>query len=82
MKAKSLILEDKCNCLCVVPEEELAAAEQELSEVEAHLLSLNDRKRLLLDRIGQLKDAVLLRKNRLLSSRDWSSTGMSFILIN
>jgi hypothetical protein len=67
--------------LCIVPEE-LTAAEQELSEVEAQLLSLSDRKRLLLERIGQLKDAVLLKKNHLLTSRNWSSTGMPVILIN
>jgi hypothetical protein len=68
--------------LCILPEEELAAAEQELSEVEAQLLNLGDRKRLLLDRIGQLKDVILLKKNHLLTSRDWSSTGMHVILIN
>jgi hypothetical protein len=66
----------------MVTEEELAAAEQELSEVEAQLLNLSDRKRLLLDRIGQLKDAILLKKNHLLTSRDWSNTGMAAILIN
>jgi hypothetical protein len=68
--------------LCIVPEEELAAAERELSEVEAQLVNLNDRKRLLLDRIGHLKDTILLKKNHLLSSCDWSSAGMPLILIN
>jgi hypothetical protein len=48
-----------------------------LSEVEAQLLHLNDRKQLLLERIGRQKDAILLKKNHLLTSRDWSSTGMS-----
>jgi hypothetical protein len=48
-----------------------------LSEVEAQLLHLNDRKQLLLERIGRLKDAILLKKNHLLTNRDWSSTGMS-----
>lgn len=55
-------------------EQDLAAAEYELSEVEAQLLHLNDRKQLLLERIGRLKDALLLKKNHLLTSRDWSST--------
>jgi hypothetical protein len=68
--------------LYIVPEEELTAAEQELSEVEAQLLNLGDRKRLLLERIGQLKDAILLKKNHLLTSRDWSSTGMPVKLFN
>lgn len=48
-----------------------------MSEVEAQLLHLNDRKQLLLERIGRLKDEILLKKNHLLTSRDWSSTGMS-----
>jgi hypothetical protein len=68
--------------LFVTEEEELAAAEHELSEVEVQLHSLSDRRKLLLDRIGKLKDAILLKKNHLLTSRDWSRTGMSIILIH
>jgi hypothetical protein len=44
-------------------EEELAASQYELSEVEALLLHLNDRKRLLLERIGRLNGAILLGQN-------------------
>jgi len=44
-------------------EEELAASQYELSEVEALLLHLNDKKQLLLERIGRLNDAILLKHN-------------------
>lgn len=53
-----------------------------MTEVEAQLLHLNDRKQLLVERIGRLKDEILLKKNHLLTNRDWSSTGMSeFVLL-
>jgi hypothetical protein len=68
--------------LFATEEEELVAAEHELSEIEVQLHSLNDRRKLLLERIGKLKDAILLKKNHLLTSRDWSSTGMPIILIH
>jgi len=45
-------------------EEELVASQYELSEVEALLLHLNDKKQLLLERIGRLNDAILLKHNR------------------
>ncbi|KAJ4429448.1 hypothetical protein ANN_21617 [Periplaneta americana] len=58
----------------VTEEEELAAAEYELSEVEAQLLNLSDRKQILLQRIEKIKDTILLKKNHLLTSRNWAST--------
>jgi hypothetical protein len=45
-------------------EEELAASEYELSEVEALLLHLNERKLLLLERIGMLNDTIRMKQNR------------------
>jgi uncharacterized protein YPO0396 len=45
-------------------EEELAASQYKLSEVEALLLHLNDRKQLLSERIGRLNNAILLKQNR------------------
>ena len=45
-------------------EEELAASQYELSEVEALLLHPNDKKQLLLERTGKLNDAILLKHNR------------------
>jgi len=45
-------------------EEELAASQYVLSEVEALLLHLYDKKQLLLDRIGKLNDAISLKRNR------------------
>jgi hypothetical protein len=44
-------------------EEELAASEYELSEMEALILHLNDRKQLLLERMGKLNDAIQLKEN-------------------
>jgi hypothetical protein len=46
------------------------------------LHNLSDRRKLLLERIGKLKDAILLKKNHLLTSRDWSSIGTSVVLIH
>jgi hypothetical protein len=43
--------------------EELAASQYELSEVEALPLHLNNRKQLLLERIGRLSDAILLQQH-------------------
>ena len=40
-------------------EEELAASQYELSEIEALLLHLYDKKQLLLDRVGKLNNAIL-----------------------
>ncbi|XP_021932039.1 ATP-dependent DNA helicase Q1-like isoform X2 [Zootermopsis nevadensis] len=54
--------------------EELARAEHELCEVEVQLHNLSDRRKLLLERIGKLKDSILLKQNHVLTSRDWSST--------
>ena len=45
-------------------EEELVASQYELSEVEALLLHLSDKKQLLLERTGRLNDAILLKHNR------------------
>jgi hypothetical protein len=45
-------------------EEELTAMQYELSEVEALLLHLNNKKQLLLERIGRLNDAIVLRQSR------------------
>jgi hypothetical protein len=44
-------------------EEELAASQYELSEVEALLLHLKDKKQLLLEQTGRLNDAILLKRN-------------------
>lgn len=68
--------------LFTAEKEELARAEHELCEVEVQLHNLSDRRKLLLERIGKLKDSILLKQNQLLTSRDWSSTGMSIILIH
>jgi hypothetical protein len=45
-------------------EEELTASEYELSEVEALLLFLNERKLLLQERIGRLNDTIRMKHNR------------------
>jgi hypothetical protein len=45
-------------------EKELAASEYELSEVEALLLHLNERKLLLLERIDRLNDTIRIKQNR------------------
>jgi hypothetical protein len=60
-----------------VTEEELAASEYELSEVEAQLLHLKDRKQLLLERIGRLNDGYNQHVNH-----DGSSTVKSTTLID
>lgn len=44
-------------------EEELSASEYELSEVEALLLHLNERKLLLLERIGRINNAIRMNQN-------------------
>jgi hypothetical protein len=43
-------------------EEELAGSENELSEVEALLLHPNERKLLLVERIGRLNDTIQMKK--------------------
>jgi hypothetical protein len=44
-------------------EEEMAALEYELSEVEALLLHLNERKLPLLERIGRLNNTIRMKQN-------------------
>jgi hypothetical protein len=44
-------------------EEELATLQYKLLEAEVLLLHLNDRKQLLLERIGRLNDAILVKEN-------------------
>ncbi|PSN46523.1 ATP-dependent DNA helicase Q1 [Blattella germanica] len=59
-------------------EEELRVAEYELSEIEAQIISLNDKKHLIADRIQKLKDSILTKKNKLLTSRNWASLDFSW----
>ncbi|KAJ9586228.1 hypothetical protein L9F63_020137 [Diploptera punctata] len=72
-EGSSLVLCSTRNCM-MTEEEELRMAEYELSEVEAQLLSLEDKKQLILERIEKLKDNILLKKNQLLASRNWANT--------
>ena len=69
-------------CEFLATEEELAASQYELSKIEALLLHLNDKKQLLLDRIGRLNDAILLKRNRQHVYNYGVSTGNPAIRVN
>ncbi|XP_068084360.1 ATP-dependent DNA helicase Q1 [Anabrus simplex] len=57
-----------------IHEEEIAAIDYELREIEAKIVSLEDRKQYLLKEKGKLKDAALLKKSLSLAGQNWSST--------
>ena len=58
------MVNDTRPCDFLATEEELAASQYELSEIEALLLHLYDKKKLLLDRIRRLNDAIQATRNQ------------------
>lgn len=53
-------------------EEEIAAIDYELSQIESKLEKLKDQKTILISRKNKLKDQILKRKSENLASRNWS----------
>lgn len=59
-------------------EEEIAAIDHELSQIEVKIVKLNDTKEVLMQRKRKLKDLILRRKSENLASRDWSQRTFSW----
>lgn len=54
-------------------EEEIAAIDHELSQIDSKIVKLNDKKLVLIQRKEKLKELILKRKSDELATRNWSS---------